>query len=77
MRCRRRARRFTTWLEDGPGEGIGLEYVPLQSVGNIIGALRSGQVDGWSIVPHIALALAGSGAVHIVGMSPITSPIIR
>jgi NitT/TauT family transport system substrate-binding protein len=48
-------------------EGIGLEYVPLQSVGNIIGALRSGQVDGWSIVPHIALALAGSGAVHIVG----------
>ncbi len=48
-------------------EGISLEYTPLQSVGNIISTLRSGQVDGWSIVPHIALALAGSGAVHIVG----------
>lgn len=48
-------------------EGIELEFVPLQSVGNIISSLRSGQVDGWSIVPHIALALSGSGAVHIVG----------
>jgi len=48
-------------------EGIGVEYVPLQSVGNIISTLRSGQVDGWAIVPHIALGLAGSGAVHIVG----------
>ncbi|WP_112322278.1 ABC transporter substrate-binding protein [Oceanibium sediminis] len=48
-------------------EGIDLEFIPLQSVGNIISSLRSGQVDGWSIVPHIALALAGSGDVHIVG----------
>lgn len=48
-------------------EGMELEFVPLQSVGNIISSLRSGQVDGWSIVPHIALALDGSGAVHIVG----------
>ncbi|WP_319824654.1 ABC transporter substrate-binding protein [Thalassovita sp.] len=48
-------------------EGIGLEYVPLQKVGAVIGALKSGQIDAWSIVPHIAKPLAGSGAVHIVG----------
>ncbi len=48
-------------------ENITLNYTPLQSVGNIISSLRSGQVDGWAIVPHIALALGGSGAVHIIG----------
>ena len=48
-------------------EGIELEYTPLQKVGAIIGAMKSGQVDGWSIVPHIAKPLAGSGAVHIIG----------
>ncbi|MBE1296777.1 ABC transporter substrate-binding protein [Phycobacter azelaicus] len=44
-----------------------LKFVPLQKVGAIIGALKSGQIDAWSIVPHIAKALAGSGAVHIIG----------
>ncbi|TNF60268.1 MAG: ABC transporter substrate-binding protein [Rhodobacteraceae bacterium] len=48
-------------------EGISLDYKPLQKVGAIIGALKSGQIDGWVIVPHIAKPLAGSGAVHIVG----------
>ncbi|MCR9127875.1 MAG: ABC transporter substrate-binding protein [Rhodobacteraceae bacterium] len=48
-------------------EGIQMRYTPLQKVGAIIGALKSGQIDGWSIVPHIAKPLAGSGAVHIVG----------
>lgn len=48
-------------------EGIELSFTPLQKVGAIIGALKSGQVDGWSIVPHIAKPLAGSGAVHIIG----------
>lgn len=48
-------------------EGIELKFKPLQKVGAIIGALKSGQIDGWSIVPHIAKPLAGSGAVHIVG----------
>jgi NitT/TauT family transport system substrate-binding protein len=33
----------------------------------VIGALKSGQIDAWSIVPHIAKPLAGSGAVHIIG----------
>jgi NitT/TauT family transport system substrate-binding protein len=48
-------------------EGISLTYKPLQKVGAIIGALKSGQIDGWCIVPHIAKPLAASGAVHIVG----------
>lgn len=48
-------------------EGITLDYVPLQSVSNIIASLKSGQVDGWAIVPHIALGLARSGDVQIIG----------
>lgn len=48
-------------------EGINLKFKPLQKVGAIIGALKSGQVDAWSIVPHIAKPLAGSGAIHIIG----------
>lgn len=48
-------------------EGVEVAFTPLQKVGAIIGALKSGQVDAWSIVPHIAKPLAGSGAVHIIG----------
>lgn len=48
-------------------EGLELKFKPLQKVGAIIGALKSGQIDAWSIVPHIAKPLAGSGAVHIIG----------
>lgn len=48
-------------------EGITLKYKPLQKVGAIIGALKSGQIDGWSIVPHIAKALTGGGAVKSIG----------
>ncbi len=48
-------------------EGIELSFKPLQKVGAIIGALKSGQIDAWSIVPHIAKPLSGSGAVHIIG----------
>lgn len=48
-------------------EGISLTFKPLQKVGAIVGAIKSGQVDAWSIVPHIAKPLAGSGAVHIIG----------
>ena len=44
-----------------------MSFTPLQKVGAIIGALKSGQIDAWSIVPHIAKPLAGSGAVHIIG----------
>ncbi|MEM1049895.1 MAG: ABC transporter substrate-binding protein [Pseudomonadota bacterium] len=48
-------------------EGVSMSYKPLQKVGAIIGAIKTGQVDAWSIVPHIAKPLAGAGAVHIVG----------
>ncbi|MCZ2721382.1 ABC transporter substrate-binding protein [Marinomonas sp. 15G1-11] len=48
-------------------EGIELTYKPMQKVGTIIGALKSGQIDGWSIVPHIAKPLDAAGAVHIIG----------
>lgn len=48
-------------------EGISLTYKPLQKVGAVIGALKSGQIDAWNIVPHIAKPLSKSGAVHIIG----------
>ena len=48
-------------------EGIDVVFKPLQKVGAVIGALKSGQIDSWVIVPHIAKPLAASGAVHIVG----------
>ena len=48
-------------------EGVEVKFKPLQKVGPIIGALKSGQIDAWSIVPHIAKPLDGSGAVHIIG----------
>ena len=51
-------------------EGIPMSEIklkPLQKVGAVIGALKSGQIDAWAIVPHIAKALAKGGAVHIVG----------
>ncbi len=48
-------------------EGIEMKFKPLQKVGAIIGALKSGQIDAWSIVPHIAKPLSGGGAVHIIG----------
>ncbi len=48
-------------------EGAQLKMKPLQKVGAIIGAMKSGQVDAWSIVPHIAKPLDKGGAVHIIG----------
>lgn len=48
-------------------EGAAVNFKPLSKVGAIIGALKSGQIDAWSIVPHIAKPLAGAGAVHIIG----------
>ncbi|WP_308916164.1 ABC transporter substrate-binding protein [Jannaschia sp. LMIT008] len=48
-------------------EGIEMSFVPLQKVGAVIGALRSDQIDGWSIVPHIAKPIAGTGEVHVIG----------
>lgn len=48
-------------------EDVEVNFKPMQKVGAIIGALKSGQIDAWSIVPHIAKPLAGTGTVHIIG----------
>lgn len=40
---------------------------PLQKVGAMIGALKSGQVDAMAIVPHIAAALDKGGAAKAIG----------
>ncbi|OLT60220.1 ABC transporter substrate-binding protein [Moorena bouillonii] len=48
-------------------EGATLTFKPLQKVGAVIGAIKSGQVDAWSIVPHIAKPLDKGGSVHIIG----------
>lgn len=48
-------------------EGVHMKFKPLNKVGAVIGALKSGQIDAWSIVPHIAKGLAGAGAVKIIG----------
>lgn len=44
-----------------------MKLKPLQKVGSMIGALKSGQVDGMAIVPHIAAGLAKGGAAKIIG----------
>lgn len=48
-------------------EGITLKYKPLQKTPAVIGAIKTGQIDAWTIVPHIAKPLAASGTVHIIG----------
>ncbi len=51
-------------------EGIDRKQIkvrPLQKVGAVIGALKSGQIDAWSIVPHIAKGLAKSPQVELIG----------
>ena len=44
-----------------------LKLVPLQKVGAMIGALKSGQVDAMIMVPHIAKALVRGGAAKELG----------
>lgn len=44
-----------------------IKVKPLQKVGVVIGALKSGQIDAWEIVPHIAKALAKGKTVKIIG----------
>jgi NitT/TauT family transport system substrate-binding protein len=48
--------------------GSSIKTRPLQKVGVIIGALKSGQIDAWSIVPHIAKALMRGGKIKKIGM---------
>lgn len=44
-----------------------LKLVPLQKVGAMIGAIKSGQVDAMIMVPHIAKPLVKSGAAVELG----------
>jgi len=47
--------------------GSEIKMKPLQKVGAIIGALKSEQIDAWSIVPHIAKGLAKGPTIEIIG----------
>ena len=40
---------------------------PLQKVGSMIGAVKSGQVDAMAMVPHVAIPLEKGGAAKIIG----------
>lgn len=40
---------------------------PLQKVGSMIGAVKSGQVDAMFMVPHVAIPLEKAGAAKILG----------
>ncbi len=51
--------------EGFPGSEIKVK--PLQKVGAIIGALKSEQIDAWSIVPHIAKGLGKAPTIEIIG----------
>lgn len=53
-------------MKEGIASGD-IKLKPLQKVGAIIGALKSGQIDAWSIVPHIAKALAKGDTVVAIG----------
>jgi len=44
-----------------------LRLIPLQKVGSMIGALKSGQVDAMIMVPHVAKPLVKSGAAQELG----------
>jgi NitT/TauT family transport system substrate-binding protein len=44
-----------------------IELTPLQKVPAIIGALKTGQIDAWTIVPNIAKGLTESGGAKEIG----------
>lgn len=44
-----------------------IKLQPLQKVGAIIGALKSAQIDAWTIVPNIGKPLADSPEVEAIG----------
>lgn len=55
-------------VADGAGFDLSsMTLKPLQSVGNMISALKSGQVDSMIMVPHIAKPLDQAGAARIIG----------
>ncbi len=44
-----------------------IKLKPLQKVGAMIGAVKSGQVDAMTMVPHVAIPLQKGGAAKIIG----------
>lgn len=44
-----------------------IQLKPLQRVPVLIAAIKSGEIDAWSIVPNIADVLAKGGGVHEIG----------
>ncbi|MFK7966634.1 MAG: ABC transporter substrate-binding protein [Burkholderiaceae bacterium] len=44
-----------------------LSVKPLQKVGSMIGAVKSGQIDAMAMVPHVAIPLDKAGAARIIG----------
>ena len=58
-------------LKVAEAEGIDTSTIrlqPLQGVGPIIAALKTGQIDAWSIVPNIGAGLAASPEVEQIGL---------
>ena len=55
-------------IADGAGfDRAELELKPLQKVPAVIASLKSGQIDAWSIVPNIAIALTKGPEVVEIG----------
>jgi len=59
---------MTSRIADAKGWDMkDIKMVPLQKVGSMVAATKSGQVDAMIMVPHIAKALAGAGAAKQIG----------
>jgi len=59
---------MTNLIADAKGWSMDdMKMVPLQKVGSMVAALKSGQTDVMIMVPHIAKALVEAGAGHELG----------
>lgn len=59
---------MTSRIADAEGFDISeVRLVPLQKVGAMVAALKSGQVDAMIMVPHIAKPLVEAGDAHEIG----------
>ncbi len=59
---------MTSRIADAKGWNMGdIKMVPLQKVGAMIAAIKSGQTDVMIMVPHIAKALVKGGAAQEIG----------
>ena len=59
---------MTSRIADKEGFTIqDMKMVPLQKVGSMVAALKSGQVDAMIMVPHVAKPLVAAGAAHELG----------